>query len=258
MESSIKWLMRLAGNKFRLNPTCHPIPIEDTNLAAGKINFGDTDTYWEIELSADSYNKLTRTQRITIIHFHAKFDEQRFKSQALFDNILKLEFTTINWIQLEPFVKSHTKSALVKTHVIKDYSSPIPPTKSALGRYGFNIEHPTPSQAKIWEHASKATKTYSKNVHIAFEDVTIIDGGLIFTISTEWAPKPLQFTIFNIHLRRQLQSLKPKLVRAMGGNANFVATLQVVMTHGSITESNATSAHINRIDELLVFRVMSQ
>jgi hypothetical protein len=258
MGSTRKWLMRLAGNKFRLNPTCHPIPMEDTNLAAGKINFGDTDTFWEIELSADSYNKSTRTHRITIIHFHAKFDEQRFKSQALFDNILKLEFTPINWIQLEPFVKSHVKSALVKSHVIKDYSSPLPPTKSALSRYGFNIQHHTPPKTKIYLQPSKAIQTHSKNFHIAFEDVAIIDGGLIFTASTEWAPEPLQFTIFNIHLRSQLQSLKPKLVRALGGNPDFVATLRVDMANGAITESSAISAHINRIDEHLVFRVMAQ
>lgn len=129
--NSEHWLMRVANNKFRLNPVCHPVPVGDTNLAGINLEFRYPEMFWELEVDWDRYDKASKTLPVTIIDFSAARDEKRFKNQSFFNEVNHIQFTPADLMRMKPMLKSD------RNDILAELSAITPPSKSAVNRFGF-------------------------------------------------------------------------------------------------------------------------
>jgi hypothetical protein len=129
--NSEPWLMRVANNKFRLNPVCHPVPVVDTNLTGVNLEFCCPEMFWELVVDWHSYDKASKTLPVSIIHFSAAPDAKRFKNQSFFNEVNHIQFTPTDLKRLKSMLKPDRNDILAELSVI------TPPSKNAISRYGF-------------------------------------------------------------------------------------------------------------------------
>ncbi|WP_421872989.1 hypothetical protein [Marinoscillum sp.] len=225
------------------------VDIDRTNLPMNFMTFSyDRPIYWKVRM--ERFHKDSKVLQVEIVGYNEN-DLNLFKDQQPKELIEGLEFIPRDngelfiWDKLEPQLISYTKSKL--TNHKKETYTPVNPFDSSL------TTTYTPRSNETTKPAQRE-QTLDLSLKKEFSEVTIVLGGVRFDHHISISSKKVDFLIPNSHLLPEFDHIKFWFAKRLGVK-KIPIKVHIKFKDGEITEVEAKSSLIDRIDEKLIHGV---
>jgi hypothetical protein len=245
--------IKVCNDRIFFNPRLF-IPIQQTNIPKKHLTFRSHKAiYWKVEML--EYKSTDKSLKVKVKDYStsdiSKFDQQQPKK-----DVNQLLFEKFDWGKLEPTLISYQK---VKLHEIlfNIDASPFskgdfPTTKIPKSEFAVN----PPSVVADQEMEPKVVKV-TEDFWIQFTDAYFMLGYVTFKRRIKKIGKELDFKIPNEHILAEFENIKFWFAKKLK-TKKFKAIVAVTLKGDEITETFATSKHIDQITPELIDSVKYQ
>lgn len=216
---------------------------EEVALDFNQVHISDTPVkfqapaFWTIRV----INYIEKENRLFVEVLAYQVGETEFPNNQveLTDTLITIEKVTF---------KSIDTSGLLRTLNSREPLKILPPKQETIYRRDATIQPET----KIIREPIKQTLTETFSVPI--KNVTFLLGGVAFEKKLPTFKKPIEFQILNENIIEEFDAIKNYFSSVLNTKKiQVVATIETV--DGLITETNATSVEINKIDKRIIEEV---
>lgn len=246
-------IIRIWDQKIYLNPELF-FSIAQTNLAVGGVRFGrNHDIYWEIEFDESSF--IANTLTVKVSNYHPR-DTRSFYTQPVKESLQQLYFKGIYWDELQQHLISYQPNPVFKHGVVIDSptketraSKPTPDNYSAYTKTNFFEREKAPITVTP---GKPETTIHKDNFDIYYDETQFEDNHIRFSFQFHWHRNPIEFTIDNHWLKKEYDYIKYYFAKVLGNKQTFNVSVAVTITDGTVTDTQASSAEINRINANII------
>lgn len=245
--------IKVSNDRIYFNPQLS-IPIRQTNIPKEHLTFrSHEDIFWKVEML--EYKSEDKCLKVKVKDYNttdiSKFDHQQQKKVV--DQLL---FEKFDWMRLEPILSAYKKIKLheVLFNIDADPFSrgdfPLPKVDKADYNYA-SIRVLTAEEIK-----SEAV-TIAEDFWIYFTEAHFMLGYLTFKKHINRLGKELDFKIVNEHILAEFDNIKFWFAKKLKSR-KFKVSAVITLTAGVVTETIATSKHIDQITPELIDSVKYQ
>lgn len=250
-------IIRICDGKIHLNPTWS-LSVGQTNLAEGEVNFRrNVDVFWEVEFNETSFS--SDTLHVRVVNYSPRQPEV-FNNQSVKEGLRYLYFKGIIWEELDKLLMSYRPNALFNSGiVVKSSNTDDRKTEDAFNRYA---NRPTSSYHSVTPTSIPQPETnttpkpqvITKNETIAvrYVDAEFQDQQISFSWAFPWYHSSIRFSIANSWLKKEYDYIKDYFAKVIDNGQTFSASVTVTITDGVVTDPQAESVDISRIDKTVI------
>lgn len=245
--------IKVRNDRIYFNPRLS-IPIQQTNIPKDHLTFrSHEDIFWKVEML--EYKPTDKCLKVKVKDYStsdiSKFDNQQPKKE-----VEQLLFEKFDWRKLEPILTAYQKIKLheVLFNIDADPFSRGDMTVPSVHKTVFNFPPTSPST----EHETKPiVTTITDEFWLYFTDCVFLLGYVTFKKHIKKLGKEIDFKIPNEHILAEFDNVKFWFAKKLK-TKKFKVTVVITLTDNEVTETFATSKHIDQITPDLIDSVKYQ
>jgi hypothetical protein len=263
-----KRLIRITKNRVFLTPEMS-LSLFQTSLIGNYLSFRTyEDIYFEIEVLG--YDKNTNNISVEITDYQPKntstFEKQTAKAQVSF-----IHFKPLKWKNIEKYLSSYTKSALLREKIVFDDDTPSPSQEeknSITKTTNTNGVQSVESQKQPFSEKSQnyiepkpkepLIETITEDAKVYFKDVDFNLGFVAFSYKSKKLNETFSLKIENHFLLTEFNAIKSYFPKVFGGKKQFSINIAFTMTDKVVTDILTTSPEISSINEDILDSIKRQ
>lgn len=244
-------ILKVCNDRVYFNPRLS-IPIGKTNIPKAHLTFQSrADIFWTAEILNNDPEDTCLKVNVTD---YSTSDIAAFENQQLVHDVNQLLFEKFDWKKLEPLLTYYHKinlgEFLTNLETAPFSRGEFPGMPSARKS---NINFPQP----ILSHTTPETRTVTEDLWVYFSEARFMAGYVTFKKTVKKLAKELDFIIPNEHIRPEFENVKFWFAKKLK-TKKFKVTVRIMLTGSDITETSATSTHIDQITPELIDSVKYQ
>jgi hypothetical protein len=222
------FFIKLTPDGIGLNPDI-VIPFTHTNLPSDGMRFrDDAELYWEVQIQ--HFSKESKTVVVGVSDY-APEDITLFFTQQPRTALNGIEFSQLDWNQLSPHLSSYRKAAF----------------SGLIGDTDKIVQNRPPIEQRTLDRIHNAsTGVLHVEFSVSFDKATFVTGGVL--VLHKFRGQLIEILIPNGFILKEFDLLKHYITRLLG-QKRFHVNARITLSDDDITDVNATSPEIDRINE---------
>lgn len=248
--------IKVRNDRIYLNPRLS-IPIKQTNIPREHLTFrSHEDIFWKVEMLDYKADKKCLT--VSVKEYNSS-DIANFDKQEPKKSVDELHFEPFDWKKLEPLLTHYQKSALTEILFNKDADFfsrdhkqnhvSVKPTSVSADSQPFTSNQQFEQKPTVI--------TITEDFWIYFTDAHFMLGYVTFKKHIKKIGKELDFKISNEHILAEFDNIKFWFAKKLK-TKKFKVVVSITLTENEVTETRATSKHIEQITPELIDSVKYQ
>lgn len=248
-------IIKVNNERIFINPQLS-IPIQHTNIPTEFLTFRThEDIFWKVEVLG--YKADVKCLKVSVKEYGLK-SISGFDQQEPSKPINTLFFEIFNWGELEPLLTYYHKSKL-KEYIFNpnaDYTPRYDDETQPTFKYSSSLANLQYSDDQQFD-SKTFTTTITENFGVYFTDCNFMLGYVTFKKYIKQLEKEVDFKISNEHILAEFDNIKFWFAKKLKVK-KFKVFVSITITNNEVTETRATSEHINQITPELIDSVKYQ
>lgn len=249
-------IIKVDNSRIYFNPELF-IPIQQTNIPVKHMTLRSReDIFWKVEMF--NYKEINKCLKVIVKDYNTS-DIENFDKQNPNKPIKELLFEKFDWQKLQPLLTYYKKSELTEHLFNIDYDSFLNneeqlhlPFKTA----SVLADNLTSTSDLEFEQKPNS-HSISEDFWVQFTDAHFILGYVTFKKQVKAINKELDFRIPNENILAEFDNIKSWFAKRLK-TKKFKVTASITLTDNEVTETKASSKHIEQITPEFIDSVKHQ